>query len=331
MDEHASDNEVTRAEHRASAGAAHDHTFGQALARPGERQTFIVIAITAAMMVVEIAAGLTFGSIALLADGLHMASHAAALSITAFAYVYARRHAADPRFSFGTGKVNALGGFASAVMLVLFAALMAWESAERLLAPTSINFNWAIAVAVVGLLINAACAVILAGAGHSHDHDEHPSGPHPHHHGEDHNLRAAYLHVLADALTSILAVIALLCGKYAGLVWMDPAMGFVGAALVARWSVGLIASTSAVLLDRQAPDPLCTRIRDAVEARHGDRVADLHVWSIGPGLYAAEMVVVSAEPQPPDAYKRRIPADAGLAHVTVEVAAPAPEPRSTKE
>lgn len=307
------------------AGAGHDHTFGQGAVRPGERRTIIVIVITATMMVVEIAAGIAFGSIALLADGLHMGSHTVALGITAFAYIYARRHADDARFSFGTGKVNALGGFTGAVLLAVFAAFMVWESANRLIAPTSISFNWAIAVAVVGLIVNAACALILASGGHSHDddqrHDQSSRSHVEHHHHEDHNLRSAYLHVLADALTSILAIAALLSAKYAGLIWMDPVMGFVGAALVGRWSFGLIGMTSSVLLDHQASVPVRQRIRDAIESRDGDRVSDLHVWSIGPGIYAAEIAVSASAPRSPADYRKRLPADAGLAHVTIEVTA----------
>jgi cation diffusion facilitator family transporter len=207
----------------------HDHIFGQDQQRVGEKRTLIVIAVTATMMVVEITTGILFGSMALLADGLHMGSHAVALLIALIAYIYARRHAGDERFSFGTGKVNALAGFTGAVLLAVFALVMAWESFDRLLDPVPIAFNSAILVAVVGLLVNGGCALILD-AGHSHGND--------HHH--DHNLRSAYLHVIADALTSVLAIAALLTGKYLGWNWMDPVMGMVGAALVARWSVGLL-------------------------------------------------------------------------------------------
>src|SRR5262245_1975996 len=219
----------------------HDHSFGQERKRPGESRTLIVIAITAGMMVVEIAAGLVFGSMALLADGLHMASHAAALGINALAYVYARRHAHDDSYSFGTGKVNTLGGFTGAVLLAGFAFLMASESVQRLISPVTIAFNQAIFVAVLGLVVNGVSRLVL---GHGHDHDEegtddddheHPETPHHH---RDHNLVSAYLHVLADALTSLLAIVALLAAKYLGLNFMDPLMGIVGAFLVARWSLG---------------------------------------------------------------------------------------------
>ncbi|MFT5131332.1 MAG: cation diffusion facilitator family transporter, partial [Rhodothermales bacterium] len=200
----------------------HSHTFGQDEKRAGENRTLLVIVITAVMMVVEIGAGLLYGSMALLADGLHMASHAAALGVSYFAYRYARRHAADPRFSFGTGKVNALGGFAGAILLAVFAAMMAWHSVERLLNPVTIVYSRAIAVAIVGLLVNGLSALILG-----HD-DQHDHRHHHHEHTDDHNLKSAYFHVLADALTSVLAIVALLSAKYAGWIWMDPMMGIVG-------------------------------------------------------------------------------------------------------
>jgi cation diffusion facilitator family transporter len=304
----------------------HDHTFGQDRVRPGERRTLVVIALTATTMVAEISAGLAFGSMALLADGMHMASHAAALAISAAAYVYARRHAADERYSFGTGKVNALGGYTGAVLLALFALAMAWESVDRLRHPVEIAFDQAILVAVIGLLVNAASVVILGGHGHGDEEHHHHGHSHAHsqahdHHaddGADHNLRSAYLHVAADALTSLLAIGALLSGKYLGWSWLDPAMGIVGALLVARWSRGLLRDTSRVLLDEQAPEPLREAVRAAVESEaQGDRVADLHVWSIGPEVYAGAVSVVSDEPREPDDYKRRLPPQ--LAHATIEV------------
>jgi cation diffusion facilitator family transporter len=286
----------------------HDHIFGQDQQRVGERRTLIVIAVTATMMVVEITTGILFGSMALLADGLHMGSHAGALLIALIAYVYARRHARDARFSFGTGKVNALAGFTGAVLLAVFALLMAWESFDRLLDPVPIAFNSAILVAVVGLVVNGGCALILD-AGHSHDHD--------HHH--DHNLRSAYLHVIADALTSVLAIAALLTGKYLGWNWMDPVMGMVGAILVARWSIGLLRISAGVLLDHQAPAEVRDGITRALETEDGDRVADLHVWSIGPGIWAAELVVVTDAPQAAEHYKALLPDELHLVHVSVEV------------
>lgn len=293
----------------------HDHIFGQDKVRPGERRTLWVILITATMMVVEITTGLAYGSMALLADGLHMASHTAALGITTIAYVYTRRCAADSRFCFGTGKVNAFAGYTSAVLLALFALLMAWESVTRLFNPVEIAFNQAIVVAVLGLFVNGASMIMLGGH-HHHDHDH----DHQHNHAHaDHNLRAAYLHVLADALTSLLAIFALLAGKFLGLNWMDPAMGIVGAILVARWSLGLIRDTSGILLDHQAPSFILEQTRVAIEGIDGNRISDLHIWSIGPGIYSATLAVVSDAPKPPEYYKSLIPKDLGIVHTIVEV------------
>lgn len=303
----------------------HDHSFGQHEVRAGERRTLIVIAITAVMMVVEIGAGLVYGSMALLADGLHMASHTAALGISAFAYAYARRHARNAEFSFGTGKVNALGGFTGAVLLAVFALLMAWESLRRFLEPVDIAFDQAILVAVLGLAVNGASAMILRGRDHDHDHhhhdqdDDHDAGGDHGHDHHDHNLRAAYLHVIADAATSVLAIAALLAGKYLEAAWMDPAMGLVGAVLITRWSIGLLAATSAVLLDRQGPAALRDRIRASLESEAGTEVMDLHLWCIGPGLYAVVLTVVAREPLSADDYRSRLPAGHGLAHVSIEV------------
>jgi cation diffusion facilitator family transporter len=293
----------------------HDHTFAQDQRRPGESRTLIVIGITAIMMVVELIGGVIFGSMALLADGLHMASHAAALTITAFAYGYARRNARNSEYSFGTGKVNALGGFTSAVLLAIFAVFMAFESILRILNPVEIVFNQAIFVAVLGLVVNGVCVFILGGNGHSHHHHEEDYG----HHHHDHNLKAAYLHVIADALTSILAIVALLAAKYFGLIWMDPVMGVVGAILVARWSYGLLGSTGAVLLDRQASASLRARIQEVIEADKDTRVTDLHVWSIGPEIYSAQIAVVAHKPMAPAGYKALLPQSLGLVHIAVEV------------
>ncbi len=316
----------------------HDHTFAQDSRKSGERRTLIVIAITAVTMIVEIAAGFLFGSMALLADGLHMGSHASALTISAFAYYYTRRHAKDARFNFGTGKVNSLAAFASAVLLVVFALVMVWESIERFVAPVPIQFNQAIIVAVVGLAVNGLCLLILGGHGHSHGHrvasgsfskatrrgDDHDENARATEHAHldrhsDHNLWAAYVHVLADALTSVLAIGALLAGKYLGQGWLDPAMGILGALLITRWSLGLLRSSSRVLLDMQAPKRLLEGIRTAIEGRDDNKIADLHVWAVGPGIYAAEIAVVSASPRPPEQYWKLLPHDLDLVHVTVEV------------
>jgi cation diffusion facilitator family transporter len=296
----------------------HDHIFGQDRVRPGERRTLWVIFITATMMVIEITAGLVYGSMALLADGLHMGSHTAALGITSIAYVYTRRCAADSRFCFGTGKVNAFAGYTSAVLLALFALLMAWESFNRLFNPVEIAFNQAIAVAVLGLIVNGASMFMLGGHHHDHDHDHGHEHSHSHAH-TDHNLRAAYLHVLADALTSLLAIFALLAGKFMGLNWMDPLMGIVGATLVARWSLGLIRDTSGVLLDHQAPEAILEQTRTAIEGTGDNRITDLHIWSIGPGIYSATVTVVSDSPRSPEHYKNLIPGNLGIVHTIVEV------------
>jgi len=291
-----------------------DHGFGQDVKRVGESRTFIVIALTATMMVVEIVAGRLFGSMALLADGLHMASHAAALSINAGAY--------DRSFSFGTGKVNSLGGFTGAVLLGIFALVMVWESMGRFMDPVAIAFNEAISVAVIGLLVNGASVLIL-GRGHgNHHHDDlggtgHSGTARAHH--ADHNLRAAYLHVLADAFTSLLAIFALLVAKWYGAVWMDPAMGVVGAVLVGRWSLGLIRTTTLVLLDREAPAEIRDSVIRCVEEDGDARVVDLHVWAIAPGKFAAIVSLVARQPHSPTAYKALISASSRLAHVTVEV------------
>ncbi len=293
----------------------HSHTFGQDVKRPGELRTFIVIGITATMMVVEIASGIIFGSMALLADGLHMASHTAALSINAIAYVYARRHANNREFSFGTGKVNALGGFSGAILLALFALLMAWESFGRILQPVDIVFNQAIVVAVLGLVVNAVSVLILGVHGHQHDAEH----QHEHTHHHDHNLQSAYLHVLADALTSVLAIIALLAAKYFDLIWMDPVMGIVGAILVARWSLGLLRTTSAVLLDKQGPKEIRDTIKSSIEQDADSEVVDLHLWANGPNIYVVVIAVVAHDPATPDEYKQRIPKNLGLTHISIEV------------
>lgn len=301
----------------------HDHVFGQDRIRAGERRTAIVVVLTVLMMVVEIGAGVVFGSMALLADGLHMGSHATALGIALFAYLYARRHARDARYSFGTGKVNSLGGYTGAVLLVMFALLMAYESVHRLIRPVAIGFDQAILVAVVGLIVNGVSAVIL---GHEHEHEhhhgeehEHDEDDHEHHHEHDHNLHSAYLHVLADALTSVTAIVALLCGKLFGWTWMDPVMGVVGSLVVARWAVGLLRGTAAVLLDRQAPQGIVEEVRAAMEGEEGVRVTDLHVWSIGPAIYAAAVSIEAREVKHVDWYKARLPEGLGVVHVTLEI------------
>lgn len=297
--------------HEAPERFRHSHDFLPASQARNERQTWLVIALTATMMVAEIVAGSVFHSMALLADGWHMASHASALSITAFTYWFARRHRQDERYSFGTGKVGVLGGFTSAVVLAVIAILVAWESVERFFEPLAISFDEAIAVATVGLGVNLVSAWLLRDGRH-HGGDEHAG------HTHDHNLRAAYLHVLADALTSVTAIVALVTGKLLGWVWMDPMMGIVGSIVIARWSVGLLRQTSAVLLDGSTPKAVRDELRGVLE-RAGDVVADLHVWQVGPGRLAVVASVVSDSPELPGHYKRRLEAAMDLAHVTVEV------------
>jgi len=297
----------------------HDHAFGQDQKRSGEKRTLIVVGLTLVMMVWEIAAGLVYGSMALLADGLHMGSHATALGIAAFAYAYARKNATNARFSFGTGKVNALGGFTGAILLAGFALFMVIESVDRFMNPVVISFNGAIFVAVIGLIVNGVSAWIL-GDDHDHSHAHHEDESHSHHHHShhDHNRQAAYFHVLADALTSLLAIIALLAGKYAGWNWMDPVMGIVGAILITRWSWGLLRTTASVLLDEQQAS-IVQDIKRTVEC-DDTRVSDLHVWSIGPNLYAAIVAIVARYPQSPGHYRDRIQTGhSSLVHVTVEV------------
>ncbi|PZQ80292.1 MAG: cation transporter [Ancylobacter novellus] len=338
----------------------HTHSFLGDSHKRHERRTWIVIAITASVMVLEIVAGSMFGSMALLADGWHMSTHAAAMLITALAYRYAASHAGDTRFSFGTGKVGDLAAFASAVVLAIVAILIGWESALRLTAPVNIDFHEAIAVAVFGLAVNLVCAWLLRddhehlGHGHSHghghghghphaahahddhhDHDEHDHA-HPHEDGHahphaarsvdtqvkastrDNNLRAAYLHVLTDALTSVFAILALVGGSLYGFLWLDPVIGIVGAVVVARWSFGLLRDTARVLLDFTPRRGLPQAIRATLE-ENGAKVTDLHVWQVGPGHHAAVVALRAADPQSPDVYKHQLEHIHGLSHITVEV------------
>jgi cation diffusion facilitator family transporter len=291
----------------------HDHIFlGQQHAR-NERRTWLVVALTSAMMVAEIAAGIAFGSMALIADGLHMSTHAAALAIAALAYLFARRHAHDPRFTFGTGKLGELAGFASAVILGIIAILIGIECLLRLWTPVAISFNQAIGVAFVGLAVNLASAWLLRhDPDHGHTHGE------DHHHHADHNLRSAYAHVLADALTSILAIVGLLIARFQGWLWIDPAIGIVGAIIIAAWAWRLIRASGAVLLDTVPDSNLAVLIRERLEAR-GDRVTDLHLWRVGPGHSALIAAVVSDNPEPANTYKALLGGILGLSHVTVEV------------
>ena len=303
----------------------HEHAFlGEHHAR-NERRSWAVVALCAAMMMAEIVGGLLWGSMALIADGLHMSTHAGALVIAAFAYAYARRHARDERFTFGTGKLGDLAAFASALVLAMIALLIGYESVERLVHPVPIAFDQAIPLAALGLGVNLLSAWLLhdghdhAGeAAHEHAHD----GDHGHHHHDrhaDHNLRAAYVHVVADAAVSILALIGLSAGRVLGWVWMDPAMGIVGMLVIANWSWNLVRASGAVLLDMRPGDGLAAAIARRLETGPHDRVSDLHLWRVGPGHNAAIVSLVSDHPEPPLAYKARLAGIDGLSHVTVEV------------
>lgn len=309
---------------------AHSHRFAGAAEQDSERRTLLVVALTGAMMVAEIVAGILTGSMALLADGWHMGSHFAALGLAAFAYRFARSHAENRSYTFGTGKVGPLAGFASAVVLGLIALGMAYESTLRLVNPVEIAFGTALIVAAVGLAVNLASALLLRGHHHHdhghhdqdhHDHDNHHG--HAHHHDEghhhDHNLRAAYVHVLADALTSVLAILALAGGAVLGIRWLDPVMGLVGAAVILWWSWGLIRNSSSVLLDREASAATAEAVRSLIEADADNRVADLHLWQVGTGHLALIVSVVTHHPRPPAHYKALLAPIGNLSHVTVEV------------
>ncbi|MFO1456903.1 MAG: CDF family Co(II)/Ni(II) efflux transporter DmeF [Steroidobacteraceae bacterium] len=341
---------------------SHRHDFVPDAAE-AERSTGWVMVLTAITMVAEIIAGTLSGSMALLADGWHMATHVAAFAIAIFAYRYARTRAADASFAFGTGKVTVLGGFASAVALAVVALMMAIESVKRLMEPLDIRFDEAIWVACIGLAVNVLSGVILHRAGHAHEHHGHAHGhpleaasghahdhdhehEHEHadaedhgsdrdhghahaaaHHGHgpmadspDHNLRAAYLHVVADALTSVLAIVALFAGKYLGLGWLDAAMGLVGAALITRWAWGLAQDSATILLDRSDDPDVGDQVRAAIAAADpGASVADLHVWPVAPARFAAAVTLVSHRPRAADYYRARLAGIGGLTHVTVEV------------
>lgn len=319
----------------------HEHVFLGADHQRNERRVWLVIALTATMMIAEIAAGSLYGSMALIADGWHMSTHAGAMLITALAYLYARRQAHNPRFTFGTGKLGDLAGFTSAIVLALIAVLIGWESLLRLANPVEISFSQAIAVAVVGLVVNLLSAFLLKDDhqhGHSHaahhGHQTHHSAGHHHHDdaghhhdhhhaprpaGADNNLRAAYLHVMADALTSVLAILALLAGSLYGWLWLDPAMGIVGALVIARWSWTLIRQTGLILIDAtDTVTDLQTEIRERIETPQ-ETITDLHVWQVGPGHNAAIVAIASKTPHPPAFYKQKLAALAGLSHLTIEV------------
>jgi cation diffusion facilitator family transporter len=300
----------------------HAHVFLGEKHDRHERRTWFVVALTAATMVAEITGGTLFGSMAVVADGVHMSTHVAALAIAALAYRFARRHAADARFSFGTGKLGELAAFASALILLLIALIIGYESVVRFLNPIAIKYDEAIAIACLGLSVNLASAWLLADDdhhhGHAHDEEDEEEEEDHHHHSEDHNIRAAYVHVLADAVTSVLAISGLLMGRFYGFVWMDALVGIIGAGVIISWGLGLIRSSGAVLLDIVPNRRLADHVRARLEVE-GDRVADLHLWQLGPGHAGLIVAIVSEHPQQPQSYKARLDGIAGLSHVTIEV------------
>lgn len=302
---------------RETDSLAHDHVFLGKDHDANTRRTLWVVALTSLMMVGEIIAGTVFNSMALLADGFHMATHAVALGVAAGAYAFARRNARNRRFTFGTGKVGDLAGFASALILAVIAIGIAVESVQRLFTPSAVAFGEATVIAVIGLVVNIASAVLLSGGGHHHHGHDHSHHDHDHHHPHQHdnNLRSAFAHVLADALTSVLAIAALLAGRYLGWVWLDPAMGIVGGIVIAIWSWSLLRDTAAVLLDTSDPH-LEAEIRDEVERPGDARIFDLHVWRVGPGAHAA--IVAFAGAASVEAVRQRLTAVHELQHVTVE-------------
>ena len=295
----------------------HDHVFLGSKHVRNERRTWLVVALTAVMMLGEIVAGSMFGSMALLADGWHMATHAAALGIAALAYFFARKQARNSHFTFGTGKFGDLAAFASAVILGIVAIQIAFESVERLINPVAIAYREAIVVAVLGLAVNLVSAFLLREEHDDHHHGHAHGSHHPHAH-RDNNLRAAYVHVLADAATSVLAIAALVAAMILQWSWADPVVGIVGAVVIASWAVGLVRASASVLLDVSSDGKMAGLIRERLETR-GDRVTDLHLWQIGPGHRAAIVSLISDDPLPPSHYKRRLSGLHGLSHVTVEV------------
>jgi cation diffusion facilitator family transporter len=331
----------------------HEHVFLGAHHDRNERKTWSVILLCTVMMAAEIGGGAVFHSMALVADGLHMSTHAGALLIAAAAYTYARRHAHDPRFTFGTGKLGDLAAFSSAIVLAMIALLIGYESLQRLFHPVRIAFNEAIPIAVIGLGVNLLSAWLLKddhdhdhGGAHGHgdhgkprhhverqheEHDHDHGHDHEHEHGHDHghrdlNLRAAYVHVLADAAVSVLAIVGLIAGKTLGWIWMDAVMGLAGALVIANWSWGLVRAAGSILLDMRPGDPLVNAIRKRLEVGD-DRIADLHVWQIGPGHHAAAVSILCPQPEHAQVYRQRLAGVAGLSHVTVEIVEDSPSGR----
>ena len=293
----------------------HGHVFLGPHHGENERRVWIVVALTSIMMVAEIAGGTVFGSLALVADGWHMSTHAAALTISALAYYFARRYARDGRFAFGTGKLGDLASFSSAIILGMIALLIAYEALDHLIHPLVIAYDEAIAIATLGLAVNLASGWLLKD-GHGHDHHDHGHV----HAGGDHdlNLRAAYVHVLADALVSLFVIGGLLTAKYANWPFMDPIAGLLGTAVIVSWAYGLALQSGAILVDSVPDRALAAEMRKRLEAG-GDAISDLHLWRVGPGHYAATVSVLSGDPKPPQVYKDKLAGLPKLSHVTVEV------------
>jgi cation diffusion facilitator family transporter len=289
----------------------HDHDFS-IQNKQGEQRTFYVLILTAITMVVEVIAGTYYGSMALLADGWHMGTHVAAFLIAIFAYRYARNYANSPKYTFGTGKVNTLGGFASAIALTIVALMMAIESIFRFFEPHTIAYNESILVAIIGLVVNVASMLILK------DHHHHGHGDHDHHH-HDHNLKAAYLHVLTDAMTSLFAIVALLLGKYYGLGFMDPLMGIVGAVIITRWSLRLVKESAPILLDESIEPAYLEEVKSVIEKDKDNKISDIHIWKIGANDYAVILSLITHEPQPSQYYRDLLQPFKKLSHITVEV------------
>ena len=307
---------------------SHNHVFLGEGHEKNERRTWMVIALCSLMMVAEIIGGLLFGSIALVADGLHMSTHASALLLAAVAYSYARRHADDMRFTFGTGKLGDLAGFSSAIVLAMTALLIGYEALTRFIWPVPISFNQAIPIAVLGLIVNIASVLLLSGGGHDHGHshgDSHAADDHEHEHEHaqgaaqrDNNMRAAVVHVLADAAVSVLVIVGLLFGRFLGWTWMDPVVGLCGAVVIAAWSYGLVRDTGAVLLDMNPDRGMAERMRATIET-DGDRLTDLHLWRLGPGHLAAILSVATQRQRGPEYYRSLLNRFRALSHVTVQV------------
>lgn len=299
----------------------HDHIFDEG-SEAAENSTRVVMWITAAMMLVEITAGWWFNSMALLADGWHMSSHAVAIGLSAFAYAAARKYAEDKRFAFGTWKIEVLAGFTSAIFLLGVAAMMVFGSIERLLSPEPIHYKEAIIVGVLGLLVNLVCAWVLGHAHHGHGHHEH-NHHHDHDHQHDLNLKSAYLHVIADAATSVLAIIALVGGWIYGWSWLDPVMGIVGAVLVAVWAKGLVKETAKVLLDREMDHPVVDEIREVITAENSadtTRMTDLHVWRVGKNAYACALSIVTRDHGiTPMVIRQQLSVHDEIVHTTIEI------------